>query len=127
MDVPGQQPCGSQLPTQPVKRGEALMGEIAGVAHAERWGVGDDDVDPAAEPPPEPCTRLQPQGPPSHLALGVLVGALLVSEGPAETCDVQPRPLQDTALGAATPPGPGERPARPATRRGPRAGQARPP
>src|SRR5262249_36724053 len=107
MDVPVQQHSGSQLPDEPVKRGETLMRVIGGVTHAEWWGVGDDDVDAAAEPTPEPCTRLQPQGPPAHLALGVLVGTLLVSEGPAETGDVQACCLEYAALGAVTALGPG--------------------
>ena len=89
MDVPVQQHFRSHPHDEPVKRGEALMGVIAGVTNAQRWGVGDDEVDAVAEPSPQPYTRLQPQGPPAHLALRVLVGTLLVSERPAEAGDVQ--------------------------------------
>src|SRR5262249_27724537 len=109
MDVPVQQHSWSQLPDEPVKRGEALLGLVAGAPPPHRWGVGDDDVDAAAGSPPQPCTRLQPQSPPAHLALGVLVGTLLVSEGSAETGDVQPRGLPHAALSAVTALGSGYR------------------
>lgn len=83
----------------PVEGDEPDVGRIFCLGNTERWRVRDEHVELAAGPGQfEPDAKLQAEGTPPHLCLGVLVRARLVTKAPAQPGYAQPLHLDDATV-----------------------------
>src|SRR5438105_7246456 len=94
-NVPVDVHSGPELEHEPVERFETDMCRVGGVPESRRRRVRQQDVDAAAA---QTCSPFELSRTPPHLALRVLVRALVVADRPAQAGDPDPGGLIDAPV-----------------------------